>query len=86
MPSFDRASRNNRGTYWSGSAGILAIQLAVLFALSVAAIFYVNWSSEAAVAEFMAIGKPSVSEPSHLPQPPIPVRQVKSRTACPRKV
>lgn len=85
MPSFDRASRNNNGTYWSGMAGILAIQLAVLFALSVAAICYVNWSSKAAVAEFMAIGQASASEPSHLPQPPIRVQHVKSRTACPRR-
>ena len=52
MPSFDQASRNNNGSYWSGTAGILAIQLAILFALSVAAIIYVNWSSDAALAEF----------------------------------
>src|SRR5712671_6050583 len=47
-------------------AGILAIQLAVLFVLSVAAIVYVNWSSDAALAEFMASGRPSATEPSHL--------------------
>jgi hypothetical protein len=86
MPSFDHASRNHNGNYWSGIAGILAIQLAVLFALSVAAIMYLNWSSNAALAEFMAAGKPSASEPSHLLQPPIPVLQAKTRMACPRKV
>ena len=85
MPSFDQASRNNNGSYWSGTAGILAIQLVVLFALSVAAIVYVNWSSDAALAEFLAAGKPSATEPSHLPQP-VPLQQVKSRTACPRRV
>jgi hypothetical protein len=85
MPSFDRASRNNSGTYWSGIAGILAIQLAVLFALSVAAIAYLNWSSEAAVAEFMAIGNPAASKPSHLPQPSIQVRHVKGRAACAKR-
>ena len=85
MPSFDQASRNNNGNYWSGIAGILAIQLAVLFALAVAAIVYLNWSSNAALAEFMATGKPSVSEPSHLPQSSVPLQQVKSRTACPRR-
>jgi hypothetical protein len=85
MPSFDQASRNNSGSYWSGTAGILAIQLAVLFVLSVAAIVYVNWSSDAALAEFMASGKPSVTEPSHLPQP-VPLQQVKTRSACPRRV
>jgi hypothetical protein len=84
MPSFDQASRNNNGSYWSGTAGILAIQFVVLFALSVAAIVYVNWSSDAALAEFMASGKPSATEPSHLQQP-VPLQQVKSRTACPRR-
>ena len=85
MPSFDHASRNNNGTYWSGIVGTLAIQLAILFAVAVAAIAYLNWSSNAALAEFMATGKPSASEPGHLPQP-VPLQQVKSRTACPRRV
>jgi hypothetical protein len=82
MPSLDRASRNDSGTYWSGIAGILAIQLAVLFAVSIAAILYLNWSSNAALAEFMAAGKPSASQPSHLPQPSVPVQMAKRRTAC----
>ena len=51
-----------------------------MFALSVAAIVYLNWSSKAAVTEFMATGKPSVSEPSRLPQSSVPLQQVKSRT------
>jgi hypothetical protein len=82
MPSFDRASSNNNSDYWSATTGILSIQLVVLFVLSVAAIVYLNWSSKAAVREFMATGQPSVSEPSHPPQSP-PLQQVKSRTACP---
>ena len=86
MPSFHPASQTNNGNYWSGIAGILAIQLAVLFAVAVAALVYLNWSSNAALAEFMAMDKPSASEPSHLPPPPIPVQQAKSRTVCPRKV
>jgi hypothetical protein len=84
MPSFDQASRSNNGRYWSGIAGMLAIQFAVLFALSAAAIVYVNWSSDAALAEFIASSKPSATEPSHLPQP-VPLQQVKSGTACPRR-
>ena len=85
MPSFDQASRNNSGSYWSGTAGILAIQVAVLFALAVAAIAYFDWSSNAALAEFMADGRPSAAQPSHLPQP-VPLQQVKNRNACPRRV
>jgi hypothetical protein len=87
MPSFDQASRNNNGDYWSGITGILSIQLAVLFAVAVAAIVYFNWSSKAALTEFMAAGKPSVSvsEPSRLPQASVPLQQVKNRAACPRR-
>jgi hypothetical protein len=85
MPSFDRANPDNNGNYWSGIAGILSIQLAVLFALAVAAIVYLNWSSKAALTEFMATGKPSVSEPGRLPQSSVPLQQVKSKTACAKR-
>ena len=85
MPSFHHASRNNKGNYWTGIAGILAIQFAVLFAVAVAAIAYLNWSSNAALADFIAMDKPSASEPSHLPQSSVPLQQVKNRTACPRR-
>jgi hypothetical protein len=84
VPSIDRANRNNNGNYWSGIPGILSIQLAVLFALAVTAIVYLNWSSNAALTEFMATEKPSASEPGHFSQP-MPLQQVKSRTACPRR-
>jgi hypothetical protein len=85
MLSFHHASRNHNGNYWSGIAGMLAIQLAILFAVSVAALVYLNWSSNAALAEFMAIDKPSASEPSHPPQSSVPVQQVKSKTACAKR-
>ena len=85
MPSFHHASRNTNGTYWSGIAGILAIHLAVLFAVSVAALAYLNWSSNAALAEFIAKDKPSASEPGHLLQSSFPVQQVKSKTACAKR-
>jgi hypothetical protein len=82
MPSFHHASRDTNGTYWSGIAGILAIHLAVLFAVAVAALAYLNWSSNAALAEFIAKDKPSASEPGYLLQSSVPVQQVKSKTAC----
>jgi len=85
MPSFDHASRNHGGDYWSEITGILSIQLVVLFLLSVAVLVYLNWSSKAALMDFVATGKPSVSEPSGLPQSSAPIQQVKSRTACPRR-
>jgi hypothetical protein len=85
MPLFHHASRNNNGNYWSGIAGILAIQLAVLFAVSVAALVYLNWSSNAALAEFKAMDKPSASDLSHPSQSSVPVQQVKSKTACAKR-
>jgi hypothetical protein len=85
MPSFHHASRNTNGNYWSGIAGILAIQLAVLFAVSVAALVYLNWSSNAALAEFKAMDKPSASDLSHPSQSSVPVQQVKSKTACAKR-
>lgn len=85
MPSFNHPSPDSSGNYWSGIAGILAIHLAVLFAVSVAALAYLNWSSNAALAEFMANDKPSVSEPDRLPQLSIPLQQVKSKSACTKR-
>jgi hypothetical protein len=85
MPSFHHASRNTNGNYWSGIAGMLAMHLAVLFAVAVAALAYLNWSSNAALAEFMAKDKPSMSEPGHLPQSSVPVQQAKSKTACAKR-
>jgi hypothetical protein len=85
VTSFDRASAHSNGNYWSGILGILSIQLTVVFVLAVAAIVYLDWSSNAALAEFMAMGKPSASEFGNLPQP-APLQQAKSRTACPRRV
>ena len=85
MPSLDHDSRNSNATYWSGIAGVQAIHLAVLFAISVAALAYLNWSSNAALAEFIAKDKPSASEPVHLLQSSVPVQQVKNKTACAKR-
>jgi hypothetical protein len=85
VPSFDRASADSNGNYWSGILGILSIQLTVLFVLAVAAMIYLNWSSNAALLEFMTTEKPSALEPGHPPQG-VPLQQVKSRMTCPRRV
>jgi flagellar basal body-associated protein FliL len=83
MLSSDSASQNNRGMERPRIAAILLVQLAVLLALSGAAIFYVNWSSGVAQAEFMRALEPSMTV--HPPQSPAPVQSVKARSACPRK-
>ena len=85
MPSFNHASRDTDGAYWSGIAGTLAMHLAVLFAVAVAALAYLNWSSNAALAEFIAKDKPPVLEARYLLQSAVPVQQVKTKTACAKR-
>jgi hypothetical protein len=82
MPSRDQAGQNNRGVHRPGIITILVVQIAILLALSGAAIFYLDWSSNAAQAEFMRAIE-SASGPSHLP--PTAIHPVKSRTACTRR-
>jgi hypothetical protein len=83
MPSLPQATANNT-SYWSGIAGIIAIQLAVLFAVSAAALIYVNWSSNAALAEFMAGGTPSISRRNDATNYSIPIQHAKQRACAPR--
>jgi flagellar basal body-associated protein FliL len=83
MLSSDQASQNNRGIDRPKIAAIVLVQLVVLFAISGAVIFYLNWSSGVAQAEFMRAMEPSMTVPA--PPPSAPVQSVKARTACPRK-
>jgi hypothetical protein len=84
VPSLDKLDQSNHGIDWRGIVAILVVQLAVLLAVSGAVIFYLDWSSNTAQAEFMRTIE-SASGPSHLPQPPTAIQPVKSRTACPRR-
>jgi flagellar basal body-associated protein FliL len=84
MLSSDPANQNDRSMERPKIAAILLIQFAVLLALSGAAIFYVNWSSAVAQAEFVRALEPSITV--HPPQSPAPVQSVKARAVCPRKV
>ena len=82
MPSLDKQSGQNRRINWPGIVGTLLAQVLVLVALSVAAVYYVNWSSEAALAEFLGASKPSVSD--HSRQFSSPIKPFKGRTSCAR--
>jgi hypothetical protein len=62
------------------------VQVAVLLTLSGAVIFYLNWSSDAALAEFMATGKPSASVPGPPPQSSTPLQPARGRATCTRRV
>jgi hypothetical protein len=46
--------------FWPSIVRIIILEILVLLALSGALLFYLNWSSEAAVAEFMATGTPTL--------------------------
>jgi hypothetical protein len=85
MPSLDKPDHDDHGIDWRRIALILSIQLAVLLALSGAAIIYLNWSSDVAQAEFMSTVKPSASGPKHSPQSSLPVQPIEGRTACTRR-
>jgi hypothetical protein len=82
MPSSEGQSGRSRGINWPGILATLLVQVLVLIALSVAAVTYVNWSSEAALAEFVGALKPSVSD--QLRRFSSPIRPVKGRS-CTRR-
>lgn len=83
MLSSDQASQSNRGMEWPRIVAILLVQIAVLLALSGAAVFYINWSSDVAQAEFIRAIEPSTTV--HPTQSPAPVQSVKARAVCNRK-
>jgi hypothetical protein len=83
MLSSDQASQNSRGIDRSRIAAIALAQLVVFLAILGAAIFYLNWSSSIAQAEFMRAMEPPMSV--RPPQSSAPVQSVKARTACTRK-
>jgi len=83
MPSSEGQSGRSRGIDWPGILASLLLQVLVLIALSVAAVAYVNWSSQAALAEFVGAPKPSVSD--HSRRFSSPIQPVKGRTSCARR-
>jgi hypothetical protein len=83
MPSSEGQSGQSRGINWRGVLATLLVQVLVLIAVSVAAVVYVNWSSQAALAEFVDALKPSVSD--HSRRLSSPIQSVKGRTSCARR-
>jgi flagellar basal body-associated protein FliL len=83
MPSSEGQSGQSRGSNWRGILATLLVQVLVLAAVSVAAIYYVNWSSQAALAEFAGAVKPSVSD--HWRRFSSPIQPVKGRMSCARR-
>jgi hypothetical protein len=70
---------------WRGIGKTVVVELLVLLALAFAVVRYVEWSSDAAQAEFMSATKSSASDPNHSGEFSTATQPLKARTSCPRK-
>jgi hypothetical protein len=68
MSSPRHQDTENRGIDWLGIARIMMLQVLVLLALAGAFIRYLNWSSDAAWAEFSAASKSELSQARPYPR------------------
>jgi hypothetical protein len=85
MPLFNSQRPRNSGSRWLGTATTVAVELLILIALAFTVVRYVEWSSEAAQAEFMAATKPSASDPNQSGTSSTPIQALRGRAACDRK-
>jgi hypothetical protein len=76
MPLFNSQSR------WRGIATTVVVELLILLALAFAAVRYVEWSSDAVVAEFMSAAKPMASDRNHSGDSSTPIQLRKGRASC----
>jgi len=82
MTSFDQIRRQNP---WLAVAKTAVAQLAVLLVLCCAVVFYLNWSSARAMAEFVAAPRPLAAAPGG-PHASVPLLPAGHRIAiCPRR-
>lgn len=77
MPSPAHQSPTNRPSFWLAIVRTLLVEVFVLLVLAGAIVGYLNWSSDAAWAEFTAAYKP--------PAPATPMQAVKVQTRCDRR-
>jgi hypothetical protein len=84
VPTPDQENPGHRGIDWPAVARTFLVQVAVLIAMAVALVSYIEWSSDAAFEEFVAASKPAPHTQLHL-QSATPVRDVKGETSCPWK-
>jgi len=74
----------NSQIHWRGIGATVAVVLLTSLALALAVVSYVEWSSNAAVAEFMSATEASASDPNHSNESPAPIQSLKGRTGCPQ--
>jgi hypothetical protein len=71
----------NSQIHWRGIGATVAVVLLASLALAFAIVSYVEWSSNAAVAEFMSA---TTSDPNHSNESPARIQSLKGRTGCPQ--
>jgi len=74
----------NSQIHWRGIGTTVVVELFTLLALAFAVVSYAEWSSNAAIAEFMSATEPSASDPNHSNGSPVPIQPLKGRTGCPQ--
>jgi len=82
VPSVDQSPVKRR-VHWPAIVRTLLLQVAILLALSVAFVRYVNWASDKAWAEFNAATAPLASDAKPYPPSATPLQAVKA--PCPHK-
>jgi hypothetical protein len=73
--------QSNSGINWLVVVRILAVQVLIFLGIAGAILCYLDWSSEAARAEFGSANKPSLSDPGRGPEVGNRVRIV-GQTPC----
>jgi hypothetical protein len=84
MPLFSSQNQKARSGRHLGIVAMTLLQFLVLFAIGAAVIRYLEWSSDAARAEFTRAIE-AVSDPLQSSEPSIPSLAAKKRTGCNRK-
>ena len=74
----------NSQIHWRGIGATVAVVLLTSLALALAIVSYLEWSSNAAVAEFMSATEASAFDPNHSNESPAPTQSLKGRTGCPQ--
>jgi hypothetical protein len=83
MRLFNRQSQNIRSSLL-GIAAMTLFQLLILFAIGAAVIRYLEWSSDAAQAEFINAIETAFN-PGHAGESSTPSQPVRKQTGCNRK-
>jgi hypothetical protein len=83
MPLRNSQNQNARSGRQMGIGAIALLQLLVLFAIGAGVVRYLEWSSDAAQAEFMSAIE-AASNPSHSSESSAPIHLVKGKPGCAR--